>query len=62
VGKPGKIVGIDPGTGKQLWSCGGNNDGYVCSSVVSRDGVVYAIAGRPNQSVAVRADGTGEVK
>lgn len=61
-GKPGKIVGIDPATGKQLWSCPGNNDGYVCSSVVSHDGVVYAVAGRAGRSVAVKAGGKGEVK
>jgi outer membrane protein assembly factor BamB len=61
-GKPGKIVGINPGTGKKLWSCQGNNDGYVCSSVVSHEGVVYAIAGRAGRSVAVKAGGTGDVK
>jgi outer membrane protein assembly factor BamB len=61
-GKSGKIVGINPGTGKKLWSCQGNNDGYVCSSVVSHDGVVYAIAGRANRSVAVKAGGKGDVK
>jgi outer membrane protein assembly factor BamB len=60
-GKPGKIIGIDPDTGQQLWSCAGNNDGYVVASVVSHDGVVYAIAGRTNRSVAVKAGGTGEV-
>jgi outer membrane protein assembly factor BamB len=61
-GNSGKIVGIDPGTGKKLWSCEGNNDGYVCPSVVSHDGVVYAIAGRSNRSVAVKAGGKGDVK
>jgi outer membrane protein assembly factor BamB len=61
-GKPGKIVGVDPGSGKKLWSCEGNNDGYVVASVVSHDGVVYAIAGRSGRSVAVKAGGTGEVK
>jgi outer membrane protein assembly factor BamB len=61
-GNSSKIVGIDPGTGKKLWSCEGNNDGYVCASVVSHDGVVYAIAGRASRSVAVKAGGTGEVK
>jgi outer membrane protein assembly factor BamB len=61
-GKPGKIIGVDPATGKKLWSCDGNNDGYVCSSVVSHDGVVYAIAGRSNRSVAVKAGGSGDVK
>ena len=61
-GKPSKIVGIDPATGKKLWSCEGNNDGYVCASVVSHDGVVYAIAGRSGRSVAVKAGGMGDVK
>jgi outer membrane protein assembly factor BamB len=61
-GKPGKIVGVDPGTGKKLWSCDGNNDGYVVASVVSHDGIVYAIAGRSYRSVAVKAGGTGDVK
>jgi outer membrane protein assembly factor BamB len=61
-GKSSKIVGVDPGTGKKLWSCEGNNDGYVCASVVSHDGVVYAIAGRTGRSVAVKAGGTGDVK
>jgi hypothetical protein len=61
-GRSSKIVGIDPGTGKELWNCKGNNDGYVCASVVSHDGVVYAIAGRSGRSVAVKAGGTGEVK
>jgi outer membrane protein assembly factor BamB len=61
-GRSSKIVGIDPGTGKKLWSCEGNRDGYVCASVVSHDGVVYAIAGRSGHSVAVKAGGTGQVK
>jgi outer membrane protein assembly factor BamB len=62
-GQPGsKIIGVDPATGKKLWSCDGNNDSYVCSSVVSHDGVVYAIAGRSGRSVAVKAGGSGDVK
>jgi hypothetical protein len=50
------------GTGKPLWSCADNSDGYIVASVVSHDGVVYAIAGRSNRSVAVKAGGTGEVQ
>src|SRR5262249_8259405 len=49
-------------TGKQRWSCEGNNDGYVCANVVSHKGVVYAVAGRSGRSVAVKAGRTGEVK
>lgn len=60
-GKTGKIAGIDPATGKKLWTCDGNNDGYICSSVVSHEGVVFAIGGRSNRSVAVKAGGMGEV-
>jgi outer membrane protein assembly factor BamB len=60
-GKPGKIVGVDPENGKKIWSCDGNNDGYVCTSVVSNEGVIYAIGGRANHSVAVKAGGTGDV-
>ncbi|MSR52914.1 MAG: serine/threonine protein kinase [Gemmataceae bacterium] len=60
-GKTGKIVGLDPESGKKLWSCEGNNDGYVVTSVVSNDGIVYAIGGRANRSVAIKAGGSGEV-
>jgi outer membrane protein assembly factor BamB len=60
-GKTGKITGIDPENGKKLWSCEGNNDGYICSSVVSNAGIVYAIGGRTNRSVAVKAGGMGDV-
>jgi outer membrane protein assembly factor BamB len=60
-GKTGKITGIDPENGKKLWGCEGNNDGYICPSVVSNDGVVYAIGGRASRSVAVKAGGTGDV-
>jgi outer membrane protein assembly factor BamB len=61
-GSSSKIIGIDPAAGKKLWSCDGNNDGYVCSSVVSHDGVVFAVAGRSGRSVAVRAGGSGDVQ
>ncbi len=61
-GKPGKIVSIDPVSGKELWSCEGNGDGYICPSVVYHDGIVYAVAGRTNHAVAVKAGGMGEVK
>jgi outer membrane protein assembly factor BamB len=61
-GNSSKIIGVDPATGKKLWSCDGNNDTYVCSSVVSHGGVVYAIAGRTGRSVAVKAGGSGDVK
>ena len=61
-GGPGKIVAYDPTNGKELWHCQGIPDGYVCPSVISHDGVVYAIGGRKNTSVAVKAGGKGDVK
>jgi outer membrane protein assembly factor BamB len=58
----GKIVGLDPKTGEELWTCRGIPDsGYVCPSVVTHDGVVYAIGGRKNTALAVRAGGRGDV-
>lgn len=58
---PNKITGFNPETGKELWHCEGIPDNYVCPSVVAEDGVVYAIGGRKNTSIAVRAGGTGDV-
>jgi outer membrane protein assembly factor BamB len=61
-GDPGAIVGYDPNSGEKLWSCKGIPDkGYVCPSVVAHNGVVYAIGGRKNTALAVKAGGRGEV-
>jgi outer membrane protein assembly factor BamB len=58
----GKIVGYDPKTGKELWTCQGIKDGgYVCPSAIAHDGIVYAIGGRKNTAVAVKAGGRGDV-
>lgn len=56
----GSILGFDPQTGKQLWDCYGIQD-YVCPSVISKDGVVYAIGGRSSRAIAVKAGGRGDV-
>jgi len=58
---PRRILGFDPSTGKELWTCTGIPDGYICPSVVAHDGVVYAIGGRRNTAVAVKAGGRGDV-
>lgn len=55
-----RILGFDPKTGKELWRCDGIED-YVCPSVVSHEGVVYAIGGRSSRAIAVRAGGRGDV-
>jgi outer membrane protein assembly factor BamB len=58
----GKLLGLDPKTGKELWNCKAIPDaGYVCPSVVAHDGVVYAIGGRKNTALAVKAGGRGDV-
>jgi outer membrane protein assembly factor BamB len=59
---PRKVRGFDPDTGKELWSCDGIQDGYLCTTVVSRDGIVYVIGGnRTKNALAVKAGGTGDV-
>jgi len=54
------VLGFDPDTGKELWRCGGVKD-YVCPSIVSADGIAYAIGGRSSQCIAVRTGGRGNV-
>lgn len=56
----GNILGFDPATGKEIWRAKGIAD-YVCPSVIAHDGVVYAIGGRGNTAVAIRAGGQGDV-
>jgi hypothetical protein len=54
------ILGFDPATGDELWRCEGIHD-YVCPSVISHQGIVYAIGGRKSQAIAIRAGGRGDV-
>ena len=62
-GRPiGHLIGYAPKTGEELWRCEAIPDrGYVVPSVVAHDGVVYAVGGRQNTAVAVRAGGRGDV-
>ena len=60
VNTEGKILAFDPATGKSLWQCKGIDD-YICPSVIAQDGIVYAIGGRKNTCVAVKAGGRGDV-
>jgi outer membrane protein assembly factor BamB len=54
-----KVVAIDPDTGKELWQAEGVHR-YVCPSVVTHEGVAYAIGGG-STSLAVKAGGKGDV-
>lgn len=56
----GFLSGYDPQTGSRLWYCQAIED-YVCPSVIAHDDVVYAIGGRSNTAVAVKAGGKGDV-
>ncbi|MCS6863241.1 MAG: PQQ-binding-like beta-propeller repeat protein, partial [Abditibacteriales bacterium] len=56
----GAVLGFDPERGEQRWRCAGVED-YITPSVVSYDGVVYALLGRAGGVLAVRAGGRGDV-
>lgn len=58
----GKVLGFDPATGQQLWSCANDIGWYIVPSVVANEGVVWSIGGRSGvAAVAVRAGGRGDV-
>lgn len=57
----GKVLGLDPKTGKRLWECATDIGWYMAPSLVAHDGVVYAIGGRQGGALAVRAGGRGDV-
>jgi outer membrane protein assembly factor BamB len=57
----GKILGFDPHSGEQLWSCATDIGWYMVPSLVAADGVVYAIGGRTGGALAVRTGGSGDV-
>lgn len=57
----GKILGVDPTTGKELWSCKTDIPWYMVPSPVARDGIVYVIGGRTGGSLAVKLGGTSDV-
>jgi outer membrane protein assembly factor BamB len=60
---PYEIWGFNPASGKFLWYSEGVQTNALCTSLVARDGIVYAVAGGPGPrgSAAVRAGGTDDV-
>jgi len=54
------VLGFDPATGRELWRCEAIPD-YICPSIVSDKGVVYAMGGRRSMTVAIRSGGRGDV-
>ncbi len=57
----GKILGLDPDSGKQLWSCDTNIRWYMVPGLCTDGTNVYAIGGRSNDALAVRSGGRGDV-
>jgi outer membrane protein assembly factor BamB len=58
----GAVLGFDAKTGEQLWSCKTDIPWYMVPSLVSHEGIVYAIGGRGGGgALAVRAGGRGDV-
>ncbi len=62
ISPPSEVWGIDPATGKKLWSCEGTDPNAACSSVVVEGDVAYMLNGRRGGSpLAVRIGGEGDV-
>jgi len=57
----GEVLGVDPHTGKRLWSCNTGIKWYMVPSVIARDGIIYCIGGRSSDSLAILAGGRGDV-
>jgi outer membrane protein assembly factor BamB len=58
----GKVLGFDPASGEQLWSCSTDIGWYMVPSIVADGGIVYCIGGRSGVAgLAVRAGGRGDV-
>ena len=54
------VLGFDPATGRELWRCEAIPD-YICPSIVSHEGILYALGGRRSMTVAIRSGGRGDV-
>jgi outer membrane protein assembly factor BamB len=57
----GKVLGYEPETGKELWSCATGINWYMVPSLVEKDGIVYCIGGRSGGALAVKVGGRGDV-
>ncbi len=58
---PGKILALDPDTGKELWTAKSPIAPTVCASLAEEDGVVFAMGGRQGSAIAVKCGGNGDV-
>ncbi|MFT5303388.1 MAG: outer membrane protein assembly factor BamB [Mariniblastus sp.] len=55
-----KVLGLDPQTGEQIWSCEGIED-YVVPTPISHQGIIYCLGGRSNKAMAIKLGGSGDV-
>ncbi|MDG1874721.1 MAG: PQQ-binding-like beta-propeller repeat protein [Mariniblastus sp.] len=55
-----KVLGLDPKTGKELWTCDGIED-YVVPVPVAKNGIIYCLGGRGNKAMAIQLGGQGDV-
>jgi outer membrane protein assembly factor BamB len=60
VNTKGAVIGVDPETGKKLWTCAAIDD-YICPSVLAEGDMLYVIGGRRNTALAIRSGGRGDV-
>jgi len=56
----GKILAFNPDSGEPIWNCEGIPD-YICPSITVQDGILYALGGRSNKTIAVKSGGEGDV-
>jgi outer membrane protein assembly factor BamB len=56
----GKVLGVDPATGEELWTCEGIDD-YTCPTVITHGDVAYVSGARKSATLAVRGGGRGDV-
>ncbi len=57
----GKVLGLNPLTGEQLWSCATDIGWYMVPSLVYAKDIVYCIGGRSGGSLAIKTGGQGDV-
>lgn len=62
VAAPYEVWGFNPQNGDFLWYADGIADQTVNPSLISKDGVVYAIGGRQGSAVAIKAGGKDDAK
>lgn len=58
----GRVVGINPESGEELWSCKNDITWYIVPTLVAEQGIVYGIGGRSGiAAFAIKTGGRGDV-